>query len=208
MREAASWSVSHWVIRCRVTVEVLHYGRDINLTILLVMKHLLMIAALFVSLGCWGQREKPISVRMTGQYDFGVRGMGMNDGGMGVDAALSLFAKKRMQLLTEAHSHLYIGDKSFVIDSDGKELPNGSLHSLQMGPQVFLSKTLALSAIYGLAWHRHHQWSYSLDDGYRLALTGYFGDQNNFITQLSWMQVLGEEGNIRHFGIGVGYRLL
>lgn len=177
-------------------------------SILLWMKHLLISLALLVSLSCWAQREKPVSVRMTGQFDFGVRGMGTNDAGMGVEVALSLFAKKRVQLLTEAHSLFYMGDKSLAIDRDGKELPNGSLHSLQAGPQVFLSKTIAFFATYGLAWHRYQEWTYTLDDGYRLGLTGYFGDQNNFIAQVSWMQVPREEGNIRQFGIGVGYRLL
>lgn len=172
------------------------------------MKHLLLLTALLVSLNCWAQREKPVSVRMTGQFDFGVRGMGTNNAGMGASAALSLLAKKRVQLLTEAHSLFYIGDKSLAIDSDGKELPNGSLHSLQAGPQVFLSKTVAFFATYGLVWHRYQERHYTLDDGYRLGLTGFFGDQNNFITQVSWMQVPREEGNIRHFGIGVGYRIL
>ena len=172
------------------------------------MKHLLTLLTLFVTLSCWAQREKPISVRMTGQFDFGVRGMGTNDAGMGVEAALSLFARKQVQLLTEAHSLFYIGDKSLLVGSDGKELPNAGLHTLQAGPQVFLSKTLALCVTYGLAWHRYQEHHYTLDDGYRVALTGYFGEQNNFITQLSWMQVPREEGNIRQFGIGFGYRLL
>ena len=163
---------------------------------------------LFVSLSCWAQREKPVSVRMSGQFDFGVRGVGTNDAAMGVAAALSLFAKKRVQLLTEAHSLFYIGDKSLAVDSDGKELPNGSLHSLQAGPQVFLSKTIAVFATYGLAWHSYQERHYTLDDGYRLGLIGYFGHQDNFIAQFSWMQVPLEEGNIRQFGIGFGYRLL
>lgn len=172
------------------------------------MKPLPLTIALLLSLGSLAQREKPVSLRFTGQFDFSVRGMALNNAGMGVNTGISFFAKKRVNLLTEAHSHWYIGDKQLIIDNDGKALPNGSLHALQAGPQVFLSKTLALSTTYGVAWHRQDEWDYTRDAGYRVALTGYFGDQNNFITQLSWLQVPRPDANIRHWGIGVGYRLL
>ena len=172
------------------------------------MRFLHLTIALFTTLSCWSQREKPLSIRFTGQFDFAVKGMGGNNAGMGVGTGISFFAKERVQMLTEAHSHFYIGDEQYVTDIEGKELPNGSMHSLQAGPQVFLSKTIALAATYGVAWHRIHQREYTLDDGYRVALTGYFGEQNNFIMQLSWMQVPTGEGNICHFGIGAGYRLL
>lgn len=172
------------------------------------MRILTLIVATLLSTGCWGQREKPLSVRFTGQFDFAVRGMAMNDAGMGAGVALSLLAQQRVQLLAEGSSHWYMGDKQYVMDREGRELPNGSLHTVQAGPQVFLTKSLALSATYGVAWFRLHDWTYQADDTYRVALTGYFGDHNNFITQLFWMQVPQPEINIRHFGIGVGYRLL
>jgi hypothetical protein len=170
------------------------------------MKPLHLFLALLMTLSATAQREKPVSLRFTGQFDFGVRGMSLNDAGMGVQTGVSLFARKQLQLLAEGVSHWYIGDKQYVTDAEGHELPNGSLHTAQAGPQLFLTPTLALCATYGLAWHRQHARDYSVDDVYRVALTGYFGDHNNFITQLSWMQV--PDANVRHFGIGVGYRLL
>lgn len=172
------------------------------------MKLLHLCTALLLTLSCFAQREKPVSLRFTGQFDFAVRGMGLNDAGMGVQTAVSFFARKRLQLLAEAGSHWYMGDKSLTLGPDGKALPNGSLHTLQAGPQVFLTPTLALCATYGAALHRHHERDFTLDESYRVGLTGYFGDQNNFITQVSWMQVPGPEVTIRHFGVGVGYRLL
>ena len=170
------------------------------------MKPLHLLTALLITLNSFAQREKPVSLRFTGQFDFAVRGMGLNNAGMGVQTAVSFFARQPVQFLAEAGNHWYIGDKTLIMDADGKALPNGSLHTFQAGPQVFLTPTLALCATYGVALHRHHERDYDLDEAYRVGLTGYFGDANNFITQLSWMQV--PEANIRHFGIGVGYRLL
>jgi hypothetical protein len=172
------------------------------------MKPLHLLLALLITLSATAQREKPVSLRFSGQFDFGVKGMSLNDAGLGVQTAVTLLAKNRVNLLAEGGSHWYIGDKQYVMDRDGHELPNGSLHTVQAGPQVFLTNTLALCATYGAAWHRQHERDYSLDDVYRVALTGYFGDHNNFITQLSWMRVPHPETPIRHFGIGVGYRLL
>lgn len=176
--------------------------------IMKLMRPLTLMVTILLSLSCWGHREKPLSVRFAGQFDFAVRGMAMNDAGMGAMAGLSVFARQRVQLLAEGGSHWYIGDKQYIMDREGRELPNGSLHTVQAGPQVFLTKTLALSATYGVAWFRLHDWDHQADEAYRVALTGYFGDHNNFITQLSWMQVPQPEMTIRHFGIGVGYRLL
>jgi hypothetical protein len=172
------------------------------------MKPLHLLLALLLALSGYAQRDKPVSLRFSGQFDFGVQGMSQNDAGMGVQTAVSFFANRRVQLLAETGSHWYIGDKQYVTDLTGHELPNGSLHTVQAGPQVFLTNSLALCATYGVAWHRQHQRDYTFDDGYRVALTGYFGNTNNFITQLSWMQVPRPETPIRHFGIGVGYRLL
>lgn len=172
------------------------------------MKPLHLLLALLITLSGYAQRDKPLSLRFTGQFDFAVKGMSQNDAGMGVQTAVSFFTQKRVQLLAEAGSHWYMGDKQYVTDVSGHELPNGSLHTLQAGPQVFFSPSLALFATYGVAWHRQHQRSYTLDDGYRIGLTGYFGEGNNFVTQLSWMQVSRAEAPIQHFGIGVGYRLL
>jgi hypothetical protein len=172
------------------------------------MKLLHLTLALLITLSGYTQREKPLSVRFTGQFDFSVKGMSSNDAGMGVQTGVSFLAKKPVQLLAEAGSHWYMGDQQYVTDTEGHELPNGSLHTLQAGPQVFLSPSLSLCATYGLAWHRQHERDYTLDDGYRIGLTGYFGNGNNFVTQLSWMQVPRPEAPIQHFGIGVGYRLL
>jgi hypothetical protein len=175
------------------------------------MKALTVFTLLLLSLGSLAQRQKPVSIRMTGQYTVTVEGIGLNTAGLGIGAAGSFFARKRLQLLTEAYMDRYVGDKVLVLDQQGRPLPDACLLTVHAGPQVFFSRSLALAATYGAAWHRYRERSFTLDHAVRTSITGYFGSSDHFILQAYWTLVpraYTRGMDIQQVGVGAGYRLL
>lgn len=172
------------------------------------MKHLLIgLFCLVATATAFSQFNKPVSASTTARLSAVINGLATNEAGYGVGVDVAFFSKNRVQLLVESSWDCFIGDKLLVIDPvSGKEARKATVYAFGVGPQVFLSKRLAFSATYGPAWHVLRNIHYSLDDGFKVSLTGFSGNKDHFMAKLFGAAVPTRERTIQYVGLAVGLR--
>lgn len=170
------------------------------------MRFLIAISIFITSFSGFGQTEKLISLRATGNFNFKTKGLATNDAGIGLGIDASILLKNRLQIVVETSADRFIGDKLLILDSTGRENKSAAIYSIKVGPQFFVSKTLALSATYGPAWYTIREFSYSYDYGFKFSLIGFFGDYKRFVAKGFMVHLPVNNRNIQYFGLGAGYR--
>lgn len=171
------------------------------------MKNLFLILFSITSVSCFGQFDRATTLRATANFNIVLEGLATNDAGVGLGLDASLFSKKRLQALIETSVDRFIGDKLLVVDpATGKEAKNAAVYSIKAGPQLFITKNLALAATYGPAWHVVQDFNYSLDYGFKFSITAFLGDQRRFIAKIFMVNIPAEEQKIQYLGVAAGFR--
>ena len=125
---------------------------------------------------CWfgavAQIDQPVTVSAGVHFNSFVRGIGTNDAGAGLDLRISIFTRHRLHALIDASAARFIGDKRYIVDgTTGEEAVNARLYNLHAGPELFLTKRLAVSISYGCSWHKIRSFDYSTDRTFQYGLT-------------------------------------
>jgi hypothetical protein len=170
------------------------------------MKILIIAILCSLSLTSYAQFEKPLSLTAGSNFNFKTKGLGMNDAGFGINLDASLFAKHKLQLLVETGSAIFIGNKLRIVYADGTENKNPVIYSIKAGPRFFISKNIALSATFGPEWHSASAVSFTADNSFKFAATGFFGVKRRLVAEIFMVDTPKDSVNIRYFGIGLGYR--
>jgi len=173
------------------------------------MKHLLTrLFCLIATAPAFSQYDKPVTFSATARFNAVVNGLASNDAGYGVGVDLAFFSQHRVQLLVESSWDRFIGDKLRITDpATEKEAKRTTVYALSIGPQVFLSRRVAVAATYGPAWHVLRDFHYSLDDGFKVSLMGIAGDRDRLVAKLFGIAVPTRERSIQYVGLAVGLRL-
>ena len=171
------------------------------------MKHLALILFTIIQLSCFGQFDKSTTLRATANFNFTLNGLATNDAGVGLGIDASFFSKHRLQALIETSADWFFGDKLLILDSaTGKAAKSTAVHSIKVGPQFFITKSIALSATYGPAWYVVRDFSYSIDYGFKYSITGFLGDKRRFIAKAFIVNIPTEQQDIRYVGLAAGLR--
>lgn len=152
------------------------------------------------------QFNKCISANATAHFNIATSGLSPDDAGVGVNLQTSFFAKHKVQLTTEAVSELFFGNKVFYEDPQTGKNAKASMHSIRIGPQVFLTKNIAVAATYGLTWHKIREFDYSADDGYKLSINSFVGKSRRMVAKASFVTIPAESRRIQYLSFGLGYR--
>lgn len=171
------------------------------------MRLLPIILAIFSTTVSHSQLDKKVSVNATGNFNVSLAGLGTDDAGLGLNMQTSFFAKNRLQLTTEAVSELFFGNKVYHEDPQTGKNAQARIHSLRIGPQIFLTRNIAVAATYGPAWHKIREFDYTLDYGYKLSVNSFLGQRRRFVAMASFVNVQAEAQNLQYLSFGLGYRL-
>lgn len=167
----------------------------------------LTVAMLFTLNFCFGQFDKFVTVRATGHLNAVLKGLGLNEVGAGVGLDASLFSKGRLQLLFEGSTNHFLGDKALRIDSfSGKHSMNTAVFDLKVGPQYFITRNIAVAITYGPSWHVFRDFNYTVDDGLKYSVSGFWGPRRKFITRISLSDVPTDRERIKYLSFAAGVR--
>jgi hypothetical protein len=171
------------------------------------MKQVCLIFFIITQLSCFGQFDKSITLRATANFNFALNGLATNDAGVGLGIDASFFSKHRLQALIETSADWFIGDKLLVLDSaTGKAAKSAAVHSVKIGPQIFITKNLAVSATYGPAWYTVRDFNYSMDYGFKYSVTGFLGDKRRFTAKVFIVDIPTKQRSVLYLGLAAGVR--
>ena len=170
------------------------------------MKTLIILIFCFVSAKSYSQFDKPFSLITSVNLDFKLKGLATNETGVGINIDAILFAKHKLQLLLQTSADQFIGDKSLIIDAQGRENKSATIYTIHAGPQYFVSKRIALSTTIGPAWHSIQAIGFSHDLGFKFAATGFLGPKRKLVTRIFMVNIIKENLNVRYFGLQLGFR--
>jgi hypothetical protein len=172
------------------------------------MKSLIIIIFCFLSTKSYCQFDKPFSLITSVNLDFKLKGLATNEAGLGINIDAILFAKHKLQLLVETSGDQFIGDKTYIVDAQGRENKTATIYTINAGPQFFVSKTFALSTTTGPAWHSIEDIGFTRDYGFKFAVTGFLGHKRKLVSRIFMVNILKNNLNIQYFGLQLGFRLL
>lgn len=170
------------------------------------MRYIIIKICCLLSLSSFGQFDKTISLRASGNFNVTRNGFGTNDAGLGLGLDASFFSNHKLNLLTETSAETFFGSKEFIINPEGRENKAPVIYSVKAGPQFFISKNIALSVTYGPSWYSIQAVSFTSDYGFKLGITGLFGKERRLVTKVFLAEIPKDNINIQYFGVGVGYR--
>lgn len=170
------------------------------------MKRLLILLFAITTLTCFGQLNESVSLRATGNINAVLKGLGANSIGAGLGLDVSFFSKHRLQALVETSTDRFMGDKMLVFDSATGKTGRTAVYSFKAGPQLFVTKNIALSATYGPSWYKVNDIDYSMRYGFKYSITGFLGAQRRFITKVFVINIPTAALNIQYAGFALGHR--
>jgi hypothetical protein len=172
------------------------------------VKYILSIAILLFFMNvCFGQFDKFVTLRATGHLNVLLNGLGMNEIGAGIGLDASLFSKGRLQMLFEGSTNHFTGDKSLRIDSiTGRHAMNAAVYYFKVGPQYFITRNLAFAVTYGPSWHVSQDFEYTLDNGVKYSITGFWGPRQKVITRMSLSDIPNNKERIKYLSFAAGIR--
>ena len=171
------------------------------------MKILLFVVACLASLCSAGQLNKPVSILTAGNVLFKTTGANYNNTGVSLHINASFFSTHKLQLLVETSADKFFGDKVYYVSAAGKEINKVILYSIKAGPQLFVTRHVALSATFGQTWHSINAEGFSRDYGLQYGATGFIGRKKRFITRVVMVHNLKTDKISRYVGVGLGYRV-
>ena len=155
----------------------------------------------------YAQFDKNVSTNATANFNIALAGLGTDDAGVGLNLQTSFFAKNRLQLTTEAASELFVGNKVYYEDPQTGKNAKTRMHSLRIGPQIFLARNVAISATYGLAWHKVREFDYTLEYSYKVSVNSFLGTNRRLVAKASFVNVQATGQSLQYLSFGLGYRL-
>ena len=171
------------------------------------MKLLFFLLFSLTTIYSLAQFQNPISVRVTGNLNAALNGLGADDAGLGFGVEASLFAKHKLQPIIESNFDHFFGDKVYYFDPlTGKEAKT-NIYTIKVGLQYFVTKNLALSLSYGPCWYKVRDYEHTRDDGFKYCITTFLGTKRRFLVSLFTVRISAEDRNIHYLGMGAGYRL-
>ncbi len=169
------------------------------------MKLTIITIFCLLSLPSFAQKDRFVNLAASGNFNFTTHGFGTNDAGAGLGLTASFFPQHKLQLLAETGAEMFFGSKELIINPKGRENKDPVIYSIKAGPQLFISKNIALSVTYGPYLHSIETAGFTNDFGFRFGITGFSGKKKRFVTKL-FMTEIPKDYDIRYFGFGVGYR--
>ena len=171
------------------------------------MKYHLIITSLLCWLNGLAQIDQPVTVSAALHLNSFVKGIGTNDAGAGLDFSISIFTPHRLHALIDASAARFIGDKRYIVDgTTGEEAVNARLYNLHAGPELFVTKRLALSISYGCSWHKIRAFDYSTDRGLKYGLTTWLGKQRSIVGKIFLVSINAPNRRMQYLATGLGYR--
>lgn len=159
-----------------------------------------------MAVSCFAQFDKPISIRATGNFNVALRGLGVDDAGVGLGLDASFFSKHRLQALVETSLDHFFGDKSLYIDTlTGKDAKT-NIYNIKAGPQFFITKNFALSATYGPSWYKVRDFDYATDYGFKYSITGFLGKKRHFVAKVFIVDIPAQFQRIQYLGFAAGIK--
>ena len=172
------------------------------------MKVLLLTLSV-LSIGfCNAQKVHPVSLEFGGQFNFRTRGLGMNDAGLGLETRVLFPVAKRLKLVAETGVNVFIGNKLMIYPGEGRQNETAMNWKFQAGPQVNISRKLAVSFTYGLNHYSFAMVGYDNTGGYTTRLLGYLGKRNRLVTSLFVSGIHSNSTPIRFWGFNLACRIL
>jgi hypothetical protein len=170
------------------------------------MKTTITVILIYLSLPTFGQFNKFLTLNANGSFDFKTKGLGTNDAGVGLTLDGTIFANHKLQLLLEASTDGFIGDKLLIVDAQGRSPKSAVIYSMRVGPQFFILKNIAISTTYGPFWHRIRAYEFTNDYGFKFGITTFFGKNRRFTSRVFIVTIPKDIVDIQYFGLGIGYR--
>jgi hypothetical protein len=171
------------------------------------MRLLLLALLSLTATVSYAQFDKSVSVNATVNFNVALSGLGTDDAGLGINLQTSFFSKKRLQLTTEAVSEAFFGNKVLYEDAQAGKAAKTRLHGFRIGPQVFLTRNIAVSATYGPTWHKVRVFGYTHDYGYKVSVNSFLGAGRRLVARASFVNTYAEVQKLEYLSIGIGYRL-
>ena len=170
------------------------------------MKITITAILIYLSLPTSGQSNKFLTLNANIAFNFKTKGLGTNDAGVGFALDGTIFANHKLQLLIEASTDDFFGDKLFIVDAQGRNTKSAVIYSMRVGPQLFILKNIAISTTVGPFWHRVRAYEFTNDFGFKFGITTFFGKNKRFNSRFFMTTIPKEIVDIQFFGLGIGYR--
>ena len=155
------------------------------------------------------QGQKNFSLSASGNFDFLVRGLGLNNGGFGIFVQPNFFAKHKLQLRVEGSIDQFLGSKLLMEDSLANPVGGSTpaVLSFKAGPEYFVTKNISFAALYGYGQY------YSFGKEYRsgnlkFALSTRPLKHSRLLVGFSFTQMTGVSYDVHFCGINLGYKIL
>ena len=152
--------------------------------------------------------QKNYSLSASANFNFGSSGLGANNSGFGFSIQSNLFANQNLELKAEGSLDHLFGDKILVTDTLGNKYPSSAtLISFRAGPELFISKNIAIAALPGYTRYQLYS-DKSHSFSYKLALTSYLGKRKKTQMGIYFTKFTGDRSYVHFWGINMGFKIL
>ena len=153
------------------------------------------------------QSQKNYSLLASANFSFLTNGLANNDAGIGLSVRGNAFAKKRLQLRTDASLDHFIGDKLCYIDAFGGNCypSNPTMFNLATGPEFFMRR-VSIAALYGYVTYQ--LFDYKVHSGnLKLALAVRPPKHNKMSIGAQFTTLTGKYSDVHFWGVNVGFKI-
>jgi hypothetical protein len=152
--------------------------------------------------------QKNYSLSASGNLNFLVGGLGLNNGGFGITIHSNFFLKKKLQLKAEASLDQFLGSKLAMVDSLGNPYnSNPAILSFKAGPEYFITKNTSIAALYGYGRYNYFDGEYH-SGSLKFALTTRPPKHPKMLIGCSFTKMTGVNYDVHFFGINIGFKIL
>lgn len=151
------------------------------------------------------QSQKNYSLSTSVNFSFLTEGVTLNDAAIGLSLHGNAFAKKRLQLRTDASLDHFIGNKLCYIDPSGGCYPDPTMFNLAMGPEFFMRR-VSVAALYGYITYRLY--GYKVHSGnLKLALAVRPPKHDKMSIGVQFTTLTGKYSDVHFWGVKVGFKI-
>lgn len=153
-----------------------------------------------------------ISLSTSGNFDFAVSGLELNEVGIGANVGINLFASRKLQFKIESGVDNFWGDKTGHADSAHHIINDPCrLLNLKAGPEFFFTKNFSVAALYGYATYDGYITSkeavVKIKTGMlKFQASGHWGKKDRVLTNLYFSSLLGGY-HVHFWGVSIGSRI-
>jgi hypothetical protein len=167
----------------------------------------ILLAAFLLVLFLNVHSQKNYSLTASANFSFLTNGLANNDAGIGLSVRGNAFAKKRLQLRTDASLDHFIGDKSCLLNpSGGCYTSNPTIFNLATGPEFFIRR-VSIAALYGYVTYKF--FDFRVHSGnLKLALAVRPPKHNKMSIGANFTTLTGKYSDVHFWGVSVGFKIL